>query len=71
MSQKETFDVFSNKFAQDVFLQKYSMNQQETWADTCKRVVDSVCGQLLDSTEKETIYKYMLDRKFIPGGRYL
>lgn len=71
MSQKETFDVFSNKFAQDVFLQKYSMNQQETWADTCKRVVDAVCGQLLDATEKEKIYEYMLSRKFIPGGRYL
>lgn len=68
---KETFDVFSNKFAQDVFLQKYSMNQQETWADTCKRVTEAVCGQLLDSTEKEKIYHYMLDRKFIPGGRYL
>lgn len=71
MSQKELFDVFSTKFAQDVFLQKYSMNQQETWADTCKRVVDAVCSQLLDSTEKDKIYRYMLDRKFIPGGRYL
>lgn len=71
MSQKETFDVFSNKFAQDVFLQKYSMNQQETWSDTCKRVVEAVCGQLLDSSEKEKILQYMLDRKFIPGGRYL
>ena len=71
MSQKETFDVFSNKFAQDVFLQKYSMNGQETWADTCKRVVDAVCNQLLNSEEKEKIYKFMLERKFIPGGRYL
>jgi ribonucleoside-diphosphate reductase alpha chain len=71
VSQKETFDVFSSKFAQDVYLQKYSMNGQETWADTCKRVVDNVCNQLLDSTEKDKIYKFMLDRKFIPGGRYL
>ena len=71
MSQKETYDVFSNKFAYDVFLQKYSMNQQETWADTCKRVTEAVCNQLLDMSEKEKIYKFMLDRKFIPGGRYL
>jgi ribonucleoside-diphosphate reductase alpha chain len=71
VSQKETFDVFSNKFAQDVFLQKYSMNGQETWADTCKRVVDAVCNQLLNSEEKAKIYKFMLERKFIPGGRYL
>lgn len=67
----EKFDVFSNKFAQDIFLQKYSMNGQETWADTCRRVVSSVCGQLIDGKEQEKIYKLMLDRKFIPGGRYL
>lgn len=64
-------DVFSTKFAQDIYLQKYSMDGQETWADTCKRVVSSVCGQLLDREDQEEIYKIMLDRKFIPGGRYL
>lgn len=71
MSKKETFDVFSNKFTHDTFKQKYSMNGQETWAETCRRVVDAVCSQLLDTESKEKIYKYMLDRKFIPGGRYL
>lgn len=71
MSKKETFDVFSNKFANDVFKQKYSMNGQETWAETCRRVTDAVCNQLLDTETKEKIYKYMVDRKFIPGGRYL
>jgi ribonucleoside-diphosphate reductase alpha chain len=65
------FDVFSNKFAQDIYLQKYSMNQQETWEDTCKRVTEAVCNQLVDSKTKEKIFKLMLDRKFIPGGRYL
>lgn len=66
-----SFDIFSNKFAQDVFLQKYSMNGQESWADTCKRVVEAVCGQHLNSETKEEIYRLMLERKFIPGGRYL
>lgn len=65
------YDVFSSKFAQDIYLQKYSMNSQEKWEDTCKRVVDSVCNQLVDSKTKDKIYKLMLDRKFIPGGRYL
>lgn len=69
MSDK--FDVWSNKFAQDIYLQKYSMDGQETWADTCKRVVDAVCGQLLDNEEKEKILALMVERKFIPGGRYL
>lgn len=65
------FDVFSSKFAQDIFLQKYSMGQTETWSDTAKRVTDSVCSQLIDAKTKEKIYNIILDRKFIPGGRYL
>ena len=69
--KKETFDVFSNKFAQDIFLQKYSMDQQESWNETCKRVVEAVCGQLLDNETKDKILKLMVERKFIPGGRYL
>ena len=69
MSNK--FDVFSNSFSQSIFLQKYSMNGTETWADTCARVVGAVCGQLVDSKTKNKILKFMVDRKFIPGGRYL
>lgn len=69
MSQK--FDVFSNEFTYNIFKQKYSMNQQESWEDTCKRVVSSVCGQLLPTDLQDEIYQYMVNRKFIPGGRYL
>jgi ribonucleoside-diphosphate reductase alpha chain len=65
------FDVFSSKFSYDIYKQKYSLDSQENWEDTCKRVVDNVCGQLLDSKTKDNIFKFMLDRKFIPGGRYL
>lgn len=65
------YDVFSSKFAQDIYLQKYSLDRTEKWEDTCKRVVDSVCGQLLQSKEKNTIFKYMEERKLIVGGRYL
>lgn len=68
---KPSFDVFTSKFAQDIYKQKYSMNQTETWADTCKRVVEAVCGQNLPTKDKNKIFKIMLDRKFIPGGRYL
>lgn len=66
-----TYDVFSNKFAHDIFLQKYSKDGVESWADLSRRVVDAVCSQLLDSKAKEKIYTYILERKFIPGGRYL
>lgn len=64
-------DIFSSKFAQDIYLQKYSKNGIETWKDTCKRVVEAVCAQLVDNKTKEKIYDIMYDRKFIPGGRYL
>jgi ribonucleoside-diphosphate reductase alpha chain len=66
-----SYDVFSSKFAQDIYKQKYSMDGVENWADTCKRVVEAVCNQLLDSETKEKIFKLMVERKFIPGGRYL
>jgi ribonucleoside-diphosphate reductase alpha chain len=64
-------DVFGSEFAQRIYLQKYSMGRQEKWADTCRRVVTSVTGQYLDGEMQEAIYNAMLERKFIPGGRYL
>ena len=68
---KSSTDVFMSPFPNDIYKQKYSMDGQETWADTCKRVINAVCGQLLDSKTKDKLYQFMLDRKFIPGGRYL
>lgn len=65
------YDVFGSKFAHDIYLQKYSKDQVETWSDTAKRVVESVCSQLLDTKTKEALYNMILTRKFIPGGRYL
>lgn len=65
------FDVFSTSFANDIYRQKYSKDGIETWADTAKRVTEAVCSQLLDNKTKEKIYNLILERKFIPGGRYL
>lgn len=64
-------DVFGSSFAETIYLQKYSKDGVETWADTSRRVVESVCSQLLDTKTKEKIYNLILSRKFIPGGRYL
>lgn len=68
---KNEFDVFSSKFSQDIYLQKYSKDGVETWSDTARRVTEAVCSQLLDSKTKDKIYNIILERKFIPGGRYL
>lgn len=72
MNQKITlYDVFTNKFSLDIFNQKYSLDGQEKWEDTSKRIVTAVCGQILDTKTKDKIFKYINERKFIPGGRYL
>jgi len=68
---KSEFDVFSSKFPHDIYLQKYSKDQVESWSDTSKRVTEAVCSQLLDNKTKEKIFNIILERKFIPGGRYL
>lgn len=68
---KNKFDVFDSKFSYDIFLQKYSKDGVETWSDTARRVTEAVCSQLLDTKTKEKIYNIILERKFIPGGRYL
>jgi len=64
-------DVFGSDFANAIYKQKYSLDGQERWEDTCRRVVVSVCGQMLDKEYQEEVFKIMYERKFIPGGRYL
>lgn len=65
------FDVWQNKFAHDIYLQKYSMDGKETWKDTVNRVVENVCADLIPENIKAQIAQLMYERKFIPGGRYL
>jgi ribonucleoside-diphosphate reductase alpha chain len=46
--------------------------EKETWEDISKRVVDNVLAIVdLDKETKDEIYKIIVDRKFIPGGRFL
>ena len=71
MIEPTLYDVWLNEFSKNTFLGKYSMNGQETWAECCRRVVDAVCGRLLPAEEVEIIYQLMVERKFIPAGRYL
>jgi ribonucleoside-diphosphate reductase alpha chain len=64
-------DVFSSSFAENIYKQKYSMNGQEKWSDTARRVVENVCGQHLSLKDQSDLIQLITDRKFIPGGRYL
>lgn len=67
-----------SSFANDIYTQKYAMEkpngQKETWPETAERVVSNVLGALnydADSPEYKQLLKLVIDRKFIPGGRYL
>ena len=65
------FDVFSNKFSHDIFLQKYSKDKQETWLDNSKRVIRSVTQGLLPPVVQNSLLESQASRQFIPAGRYL
>lgn len=64
-------DVFGSKFAEDIFKQKYSLDQKENWRDTVERVVSSVCQDKMEFSRQQKLKQLMYDRKFIPAGRYL
>lgn len=62
--------MFDSKFANDIFLQKYSKDGKESWEDTCKRVLHAV-APAMQGGRAEKLLSFMKERKFIPGGRYL
>jgi len=63
--------MFRSKFSEDIFLQKYMHDGCETWAELCGVLVEDVCGNRLSISDKDTLVQFMVDLKFIPGGRYL
>jgi len=67
-------DVFSTKFAHQVYQQKYSFDGKETWKDTCHRVSTEVMAALGYGANHELtkeVEELMYKRWLIPGGRYL
>lgn len=81
--KKETGRAVSSSemspFAESIYKQKYALkdsdgNPIEEWADTAYRVTYHVLGALSykpGDNEFEKIYSLILERKFMPGGRYL
>lgn len=64
-------DVFGTKFAFDIFKDRYSFGGTETWRELSDRTVESVCGQFMSQSEKNTLKEFIYHRQFIPAGRYL
>ena len=63
--------MFRSKFSEDIFNFKYRHEGAETWDALSRTLVDDVCGGTLTKEEVDTLYEYIRDMKFIPGGRYL
>lgn len=63
--------MFRSKFSEDIFNQKYKHEGALTWAELSRTLVDDVCRASLTKEEKDQLFEYIRDMKFIPGGRYL
>jgi len=73
---------FKTPFAEAIFRSKYAQGISDTWPNLCRRLVNDVCGDrslsakptttmLMSISDQEQLIKYMVEMKFIPGGRYL
>ena len=70
--------MFRSKFSEDIFNLKYAHPGCTTWQDLSTVLVKDVCGDLRDgeqnlmsATEIAQLTQYIIDLKFVPGGRYL
>jgi ribonucleoside-diphosphate reductase alpha chain len=70
--------TFRNEIAKTTFYNKYALTQSDTWPERCRSVVDDVVGtmsgrrrRLLSKDDADQLLQYMIEMKFMPGGRYL
>jgi ribonucleoside-diphosphate reductase alpha chain len=69
---------FRTTFGETIFKYKYSQSQDDTWEKLALRLVEDVCGSrwgktspVMSKEERDQLFEYIRDMKFIPGGRYL
>lgn len=73
---------FKTSFAESIFRLKYAAGSGDTWPNLCRRLVNDVCGDrslsaqptttaLMSQGDMEQLIQYMIDMKFVAGGRYL
>ncbi len=63
--------TFRNKFSEDIFNLKYRHEGCETWPQLASTLVHEVCDGLMPKSEVEQLVQYVVDMKFLAGGRYL
>lgn len=69
-------DSNTKDFSQSIMELRYSWDKpdgtKETWEEICKRVGKHVLGVIdIPEGKKQEIIQAMIERKFIPGGRFL
>lgn len=69
---------FRTTFAENVFRLKYAQGPEDTWPILARRLVEDVCGTrwgtlppLMSKDDQDQLVQYIIQMKFIPGGRYL
>ena len=62
---------FRTKFAEDIFVAKYSHDDTYTWDELATVLVEEVCEDFMPKSDVDQLAKYVQEMKFIPGGRYL
>lgn len=62
--------AFRNHFAESIFVQKYRHEGALTWEELARTLVDDVCRERMSDDDKDTLTQYIIEMKFIPGGRY-
>lgn len=63
--------MFRSQFSESIFKHKYAHEGAETWDALARTLVEDVCGGYMLKDQREQLYEYIRDLKFIPGGRYL
>ena len=66
---------FRTPLGEEVFKQKYSANQYESWSDRAHVIVNSVCGDhdgtknnLLSKDDRDQLVRYITKFQFLPGA---
>jgi len=62
---------FRSKFSEDIFNHKYAHENCDTWNDLSRVLVEDVCQNFMQKSEKEELVNIISNLKFIPGGRYI
>jgi ribonucleoside-diphosphate reductase alpha chain len=63
--------MFRSQFSETIFNNKYKHEGAETWEELSNTLIKEVCSGLMPKGEIDQLTQYMVDMKFVPGGRYL